>query len=681
MDYEVYKNGRQVLLNEEQAAQIEKILDDADKTLLTTKSISDLNGFSFLVRNYQRGYRWTKTEIEELLQDIKNINDEEIGYCMQPLIVKKIPAECKAERKLSLNGLEDTQGNLEGAVYELLDGQQRLSTLWLLLSVLNDINREEIDLHYSIFYELKRSTDSYFLKNAVNTIKIWFKNDPKYNSNAKYKYKKLVVDDPFIPTDAFNAFRTRIQKLFFIWYEVDPDTPSEKVFQSINEGKIELTNAELFKALLLNPDNLSELDGMHFAGKLQQIAFEWDRIESGLRDDDFWFFLSKEDVEKSSQKTRIDYIVEIYARALNQKEKYGFDENKDRFSFLVIQRYLQNNNSQTDFYVIESVWESIVRVYDKLFAWYQDQELYHTIGFLVAAEEKNRGSNAVVSPVVAEIYAECKEMKHKDVKQTVRRRIASWMFDGIDNNEEQYSETIKYGEIKTAKLRNILLFTNIFSVTAFQKDSDSEDSHSEDSTTEEQLRFPFRIYHDTKSAWDIEHIAPQTLESDLTKCKDYKTFFSSIQVLKKNLEKEAKRDNEDKEKKKKALAEIKQCADYLAQMNKNNYKSVEGYKACCDFWKTYAEEVTRTPDDRICNLVLLNASINRSYGNAFFSEKRKAIIANDSKGIFIPVCTKNVFLKYYSTHVGDPEQWEEEDKNDYGKQINDILNKVKRWKE
>ena len=95
----------------------------------------------------------------------------------------------------------------------------------------------------------------------------------------------------------------------------------------------------------------------------------------------------------------------------------------------------------------------------------------------------------------------------------------------------------------------------------------------------------------------------------------------------------------------------------------------------------FFEEVTRTPDDRICNLVLLNASINRSYGNAFFSEKRKAIIANDSKGIFIPVCTKNVFLKYYSTHVGDPEQWEEEDKNDYGKQINDILNKVKRWKE
>ncbi len=669
MNYEVYKNGRQVPLNEKQAAQIEKILDGTDKTLLTTKSISDLNGFSFLVRNYQRGYRWTETEIKELLQDIENIDDEEIGYCMQPLVVKKIATECKAEKKLSLKGLEDPQDNLEGAVFELLDGQQRLSTLWLILSVLNCIvDQEKKKQYYSIFYELKRSTDSYYLQKAVSTIRDWFVNSTDYNNNARYK--KLIVDDPFIPTDAVDTFLKRIQKLFFIWYEVDSETSSEKVFQSINEGKIELTNAELFKALLLNPDNLSESGSTLSDGKLQQIAFEWDRIESGLRDDDFWFFLSKEDVEKSSQKTRIDYIVEIYARALNQEENYGFDGNKDRFSFLVIQRHLYQKNRKTDFLMIENVWEEIVSVYDKLLAWYRDQELYHTIGFLVAAEVKSHGSKAVVSPIVAEIYTECKKMKLEGVKRTVRRKIAAFMFNGNKTIDEPYSETLKYGDISTAMLRNILLLTNIFSVTVFHEVK-----------TEENLRFPFRIYHNPNTAWDIEHITPQTLESDLTKCRDYKTLFSSIQVLKKNLEKEAERDNEDEEGKKKAQAEIKQCADYLAQINENNYKSVEGYLDCCDLWKRYAETVTRMSDDRICNLVLLNASINRSYGNAFFSEKRKVIIANDRKGIFIPVCTKNVFLKYYSTSTGDPEQWEEKDKNDYGKQINDMLNEVKRWKE
>ena len=52
-------------------------------------------------------------------------------------------------------------------------------------------------------------------------------------------------------------------------------------------------------------------------------------------------------------------------------------------------------------------------------------------------------------------------------------------------------------------------------------------------------------------------------------------------------------------------------------------------------------------NDNISNLALLDDETNRGYGNAMFFIKRKKIIENDKQGIFVPICTKNVFLKYY----------------------------------
>lgn len=81
------------------------------------------------------------------------------------------------------------------------------------------------------------------------------------------------------------------------------------------------------------------------------------------------------------------------------------------------------------------------------------------------------------------------------------------------------------------------------------------------------------------------------------------------------------------------------------------------------------------------NYTLLDASTNRSYGNAIFSAKRRIIISKD-RGILIPIpklskdqkqfilekeekttssfvppCTKHVFMKYYSPMTGDNNYW------------------------
>ena len=76
------------------------------------KSIQDLIKEHFLVRSYQRGYRWQRVNVFDLLNDLCDfIHSEKILYSLQPLVV-----------------YESTQG-----VYHVVDGQQRLTTVSILI--------------------------------------------------------------------------------------------------------------------------------------------------------------------------------------------------------------------------------------------------------------------------------------------------------------------------------------------------------------------------------------------------------------------------------------------------------------------------------------------------------------------------------------------------------------------
>ena len=95
---------------------------------LEEKIIGDISG-EFVIEAYQRGYRWSKDEIIHLLEDINEIPDGQ-NYCLQPIVVK----------------------NNDG-VYELIDGQQRLTTLYIIMKYLSLY----MDLRYSIEYTTRKS--------------------------------------------------------------------------------------------------------------------------------------------------------------------------------------------------------------------------------------------------------------------------------------------------------------------------------------------------------------------------------------------------------------------------------------------------------------------------------------------------------------------------------------------
>jgi uncharacterized protein with ParB-like and HNH nuclease domain len=105
---------------------------------LTEKTIGEILDNNFFIPSYQRGYRWTERQIEDLLEDINAFTPKLIDssgnktwYCLQPVVVKLCDEKTKNENKLI------------GNWYEVIDGQQRLTSIFLIIHYFNEIFNSE----------------------------------------------------------------------------------------------------------------------------------------------------------------------------------------------------------------------------------------------------------------------------------------------------------------------------------------------------------------------------------------------------------------------------------------------------------------------------------------------------------------------------------------------------------
>ena len=106
------------------------------ENIIEIKSVGDLLGMKFLIPSYQRGYRWTEKQVKDLLNDVNEFeprkipdSDEETWYCLQPLVVKRIDENDSRLPK-------DNKTNW----YEVIDGQQRLTTIFIILKLIDKEN-------------------------------------------------------------------------------------------------------------------------------------------------------------------------------------------------------------------------------------------------------------------------------------------------------------------------------------------------------------------------------------------------------------------------------------------------------------------------------------------------------------------------------------------------------------
>ncbi len=606
---------------------------------------------NFFIPKYQRGYRWTKQQVKDLLDDINESIEKKIGgfYCIQPLVIKKniIYEEhyCNELKKLDPTDKNNLISKTEKIIneysrWEVIDGQQRLTTIFILLVYLN---KKEYEIEYETRPDSKKflskiegikkddNIDYHHIYEAHSQISDWFSEKGRESNQFKNNYLKILLGN-----------------VKFIWYESIDEDPI-KVFTRLNIGKIALTNSELIKALFLNKSNFKNADYQKIRLQQQEIAGEWDYIEFTLQNDEFWLFLNEINYDKP---TRIDFIFDLICKNnmlnLNDEEQkeVGDDEYK---TFRYFYAWFKKQK-EVD---ISTSWGKVKELFQTFNEWFNDLELYHYVGFL--SEQGSR---------ISDMLGEWKKSKRKDdfidyIKSEIKNKMSS--FSDLD---KEYDVN---GKPKT-QCRTLLLLHNIQTVINQSKALIENEKYK----LPVFYKFPFHLFK--KEKWDVEHVDSST-ENSLGNKEQQKEWLKASSI---GLE------NEDL--KKKIIEFLNDDAN--SEKNENDIFEKLHEKIIA---RDNSSKLSETDKNKIWNFTLLDSSTNKSYGNSIFPAKRRAIIGKDQgKSIlvdeylqieqkegevaFVPPCTKNVFLKYYNPSTNNLREWNQEDAEAYKENIKKVLN-------
>lgn len=610
----------------------------------------------FNVPSLQRTYRWGEKEIVLLLNDLYefyNTNEDSTNdfYPLQPLILKKS------------NQNDDT--------WNVLDGQQRLTTIKLIASVLKMDKDYCLDISYDTREKTKDFLDNisnkkeedvgtsmelYYIFHAYEVIKAWFQKNKKEKDKEKIDAIRNVL---------FEKERTR-----FVVQEMNIDDDEAKTFQNINQGRIPLSCSELIKALFLGhifeshkSDNncrfayssdgyglfipINPIKERQSLTRLQNIiAKEWDDIETVLMHDEFYSFVCP---EKDRSINRMDFLFKVVCG--NEKyKKYKTDDPFDAI-YESIKENKNNDKNKNLVDILSTCWNDVVKCFNRMQKLYYDFDAYHLVGFCICED----------IGISEDFYKYCNEDEKLDeFKTAIRVKIKGKLLNGLktDDLDEESIEKLQYKDSKN-QIKEILLLHNLQSYSY------------------EKIRFPFNLYDGGKN-YDIEHIHA-TAEEKADKKSRYEWFKNNYSAIKR--EKDKLKDSDDLKK--------------LFVSFENAYKgnNLDEFKKDEEFNKLREimindnldngnEKEDLSTDDGIRNLCLLDSTTNRTYKNSLFITKREMILKKakgemDKEDYVYPLllCTERIFLKFYSNVDSDDNLnfWTKNNREAY---LKDISKKV-----
>ena len=642
------------------------------------KSIGSLlNGKNyFYIPSYQRGYRWKGKQIEDLLGDLLSFKLAPKGnfYCLQPVIVRPIGVNDPIRKKV----LADKADNPELMVWELVDGQQRLTTIYILLNLLlkltgDDLKKDHNRELFSIYYESKpnflnnieekedeefnvavngiTNIDEAHVQSACYVITKWFEAGGKGNK-LSIKYEDSGEGDGLTPKKLRDAILNLIvatsskEVLKVIWYQLN-DSYSKPVeeFIKINNGKIPLLDSELVKALFMQRRDNGNIDNSISA----QRGFQWEEMENRLNSNDFWSFIStsEDDVED-----RMGLLLKLVYYSDPEIKLDQPLEDGDIFRYFYNKIDGNESNREKE---LEILWEKILDAFHALEDWFISPDIYNYIGFLV----NSGGSVYKIYKAYRKILEDdnptpdsksFKDVLSEMVKEELKKVPVKTV---IDENGKILNHEIDlvYSSKNVPLLRKIFLFLNIHLLTSqYESIQNNLDKfHNEISI----FRFPFDLYKE--QGWDIEHIDSQTTnpltsiddQSDWIKGAIFDLYPGLTEIQKQqfidNLSKIQKGEKADWNSFEKVID-----AGIIKEINNRHFSNV--IKLVEDI-----QDTDRNITNQIGNLTLLDSATNRSYKNALFCSKRKEIIKAVSKGRYVLPATQYVFMKFFDDETLSPQ--------------------------
>lgn len=610
-------------------------MDLKSKNKLDTVTVCDLMGNDFYIPDYQRGYRWTEQEVHKLLLDLQDFfASDPTGdafYCMQPLVV----FYNKGEKK-----------------WEVIDGQQRLTTLYLILNQQKQRDLLEKNcpgMHlFKLSYQSRPGSEKY-LANIDES-----KKDDNIDYFYMYEASKVIkefLDE--LDKETSSGGRSFVNKIMnnnpsvkFIWYDVTDEIESKNIsseekFSELNIGKIGLTNAELIKALFLNCVGNDESEAL-------RIASEWDYIEHSLQDNAFWSFIYGKDDKKYA--TRIEFLFDI----IQNKES---TEDNNYYTFNKYAEAIKENGTDHEA-AKKEIKKSWKEVSDKFYlykGWYENKKLYHIIGYL-------RYKKHNIEDIENRFYHDPDVKDIDDFYEELKADVLRYFRDIRDIRDLNYQDSKDHKEIF-----DILTLFNVLSIVNCEK---------------EDLRFSFAEFY--SNSWDIEHVRSQTpKEVEGEGKKDWIIcnieYFSGVNYKDDKFKdfdsyKNAVLNTPSKDIEVAPGCTVGKICEELLDLLKTKGSITESsiYKVL--FEKVFKQNSTAFKyEDSIGNLVLLDQGTNRGYKNAFFPVKRKWIYRREKEGMYILPCTKNVFSKNYSEAIFDLMNWNNEDAEAYMKEIEGLI--------
>ena len=231
----------------------------------------------YVIPRYQRAYAWEDKEIVQLIDDI---NDSVGNYYIGSLVVAKV------------------KGKVE--TYEVVDGQQRLTTLYLLLHYLVSCGRLEGEVGKTLSFDC-RPNSNYTLTHIQGLLldrNSLADNEDRLEQSIMNGLK--VIDQKFTTGDAIDvaAFIERLNSVILYRIEVPEHTDLNRYFEIMNTRGEQLEQYDILKAQLMEYlnrreqeffarvwDACSDMTGyvqMHFAKEEREKIFgsEWNNKPS-----------------------------------------------------------------------------------------------------------------------------------------------------------------------------------------------------------------------------------------------------------------------------------------------------------------------------------------------------------------------------------------------------------------
>lgn len=573
-----------------------------DKLLYSSKELFDsyLHGKKYSIPPYQRGYKWDTKDIERLLKDINEFSpneDLDLFYCLQ---------------NITLVEYKDS--------FSVVDGQQRLTTLTVILSYLDEYGLINEKIQYNVRHETEEFLKEYIFKpSELKNIHNWEQLlEITCNEGKDYDYQDIFY--------LFNAYKT-VQT----WFEVNPDSVSvmkdkilnhvklivnlpknieeQELFENLNGKRVPLDGADLIRALIITrvaKKNVGDLDdsikqNVLINERRVRIGLALDRINLWWADENKknYFHQFTKEFKASDENSisfndvtyPINYLYKLYVLAYGEGVL-----NMEFFEKKVIE---------------EGFLEELQLLQRTMENWYNDKELYHLILFTsIYAREKTEEQQPALS--FKELLRQWKKLYRKGFIRFLKKRIAGTeVFNDLINQSERCKEENE----KTAFSENwydnklVMVSTLLDIISILSSNSAYLPARH------------FKVYKE-----DLEHIFPQTPVGDRVKDKVKQT-----QILKEYLEIINQLLSEE---------EKIYIGDCDINWDDQNWK--DGIKASIN------DKIKKViPINSLGNMCVLHESVNRGYGNDFFLEKRIDIMRKSQEGFFIRPHVYDAFNKIF----------------------------------